>query len=186
MKLMASAEIARPRPIRRSESRKAARHNPRGGETFVSPAFDPTLIESAEYEWVSPLALPGLLVAPSRIRVEHPTITPLATRIRHDELLESEDGDVTTACQLPGRIVADAFATASTRLGGATPPDIAGDDEYTERAALQLPGLLVAVTAPAEPQVSPRPRGLCADCIHRDCCDFPRPESGVWRCEEYA
>ncbi len=28
--------------------------------------------------------------------------------------------------------------------------------------------------------------GLCSNCIHRDTCQFPRPQGGVWRCEEYA
>jgi len=27
--------------------------------------------------------------------------------------------------------------------------------------------------------------GLCRNCIHRETCSFPRPESGVWHCEEY-
>jgi len=27
--------------------------------------------------------------------------------------------------------------------------------------------------------------GLCANCLHRDTCGFPKPESGVWHCEEY-
>lgn len=27
--------------------------------------------------------------------------------------------------------------------------------------------------------------GLCADCAHRDACTLPKPEGGVWRCEEY-
>ena len=27
--------------------------------------------------------------------------------------------------------------------------------------------------------------GLCSNCIHRETCSFPKPESGVWHCEEY-
>ncbi|HON37571.1 MAG: hypothetical protein ACOX3E_16290 [Desulfomonilia bacterium] len=27
--------------------------------------------------------------------------------------------------------------------------------------------------------------GLCGNCVNRDTCRFPRPESGVWHCEEY-
>ncbi len=27
--------------------------------------------------------------------------------------------------------------------------------------------------------------GLCANCDHRDTCTLPRPEGGVWHCEEY-
>jgi hypothetical protein len=28
-------------------------------------------------------------------------------------------------------------------------------------------------------------KGLCVDCEDRRTCTFPRPEGGVWRCEEY-
>lgn len=28
-------------------------------------------------------------------------------------------------------------------------------------------------------------KGLCVNCGHRDTCAFPRPEGGVWHCEEY-
>jgi len=28
-------------------------------------------------------------------------------------------------------------------------------------------------------------RGLCRTCANREHCTFPRPEGGVWRCEEY-
>jgi len=27
--------------------------------------------------------------------------------------------------------------------------------------------------------------GLCSNCEHRKECSFPKPESGVWHCEEY-
>ena len=27
--------------------------------------------------------------------------------------------------------------------------------------------------------------GLCVNCEHRETCTFPRPEGGVWHCEEY-
>jgi hypothetical protein len=27
--------------------------------------------------------------------------------------------------------------------------------------------------------------GLCSDCENRQTCVFPKPEGGVWRCEEY-
>ena len=27
--------------------------------------------------------------------------------------------------------------------------------------------------------------GLCSNCEKRETCTFPKPESGVWRCEEY-
>ena len=27
--------------------------------------------------------------------------------------------------------------------------------------------------------------GLCANCENRETCIYPKPEGGVWRCEEY-
>ena len=29
-------------------------------------------------------------------------------------------------------------------------------------------------------------KGLCVNCENRTTCIFPKPETGVWRCEEYA
>jgi DNA-binding NtrC family response regulator len=50
----------------------------------------------------------------------------------------------------------------------------------------------------ADPQVSAVPRpssdngehstkflGLCSNCDNRETCAYPKPEGGVWRCEEY-
>ncbi|MEW5922915.1 MAG: hypothetical protein AB1746_02910 [Candidatus Zixiibacteriota bacterium] len=28
-------------------------------------------------------------------------------------------------------------------------------------------------------------KGLCVNCADRDCCALPKPEGGVWHCEEY-
>jgi hypothetical protein len=28
-------------------------------------------------------------------------------------------------------------------------------------------------------------KGLCKNCENRPTCSYPKPESGVWRCEEY-
>jgi hypothetical protein len=28
-------------------------------------------------------------------------------------------------------------------------------------------------------------QGLCASCADRDVCIYPKPDGGVWRCEEY-
>ena len=30
-----------------------------------------------------------------------------------------------------------------------------------------------------------RHKGLCGNCDNRESCTFPRPEGGVWHCEEY-
>ena len=47
----------------------------------------------------------------------------------------------------------------------------------------------------AAPEISAKPRvatekttrlqGLCVNCANRDTCTFPKPEGGVWHCEEY-
>jgi hypothetical protein len=36
-----------------------------------------------------------------------------------------------------------------------------------------------------EDKVSTRFKGLCKNCDNRLTCTLPRPESGVWHCEEY-
>jgi len=28
-------------------------------------------------------------------------------------------------------------------------------------------------------------RGLCSNCDNRETCTYPKPEGGIWRCEEY-
>ncbi len=38
-------------------------------------------------------------------------------------------------------------------------------------------------TSRKEPQS--RLQGLCGSCEDRDVCIYPKPEGGVWRCEEY-
>jgi hypothetical protein len=46
--------------------------------------------------------------------------------------------------------------------------------------------------APEIRSAAPRPRessaylGLCSNCDNRETCIYPKPEGGVWRCEEYA
>jgi len=34
-------------------------------------------------------------------------------------------------------------------------------------------------------QSSNKVMGLCSNCKNRSTCSFPKPESGVWHCEEY-
>lgn len=39
---------------------------------------------------------------------------------------------------------------------------------------------------PIPPSLDPLPgRGLCTNCENRATCTFPKPEGGVWHCEEY-
>jgi len=37
----------------------------------------------------------------------------------------------------------------------------------------------------AKPGASGAVLGLCGNCSNRDTCRFPRPDAGVWHCEEY-
>lgn len=37
----------------------------------------------------------------------------------------------------------------------------------------------------AKQEDSVKYKGLCVNCENREHCTFPKPESGVWRCEEY-
>jgi len=63
---------------------------------------------------------------------------------------------------------------------------------------LQCEEFQMSVPMPSLPPVSVRPRpsstngerssrllGLCANCDIREICTYPKPEGGVWRCEEY-
>jgi len=67
-----------------------------------SPARHPR-VESAEYEWTTPLNLPGLIVLPtdSPSRAVH---SGSGAGVHDDDLIESEDGDVSSAFQFPGRL----------------------------------------------------------------------------------
>lgn len=47
-----------------------------------------------------------------------------------------------------------------------------------------LPPDLVA-TPPTAERDSGIHRGLCKNCANRETCTFPRPEGGVWHCDEY-
>lgn len=146
--------------------------------------ISPALIESAEYEYTSAVNMPGLLVAADQIRPESSQPVRRAVSRPADELLATEDGDAVSICQLPGRIVSESPWTG--RVVPARTDDEPDElDEYSERAALQWPGLLVIPEASAESPSREQPRGLCTDCLIRAECQFPKPASGVWRCEEY-
>lgn len=68
-------------------------------------------------------------------------------------------------------------------------------EEYEQAEASQNNGRVLApgvVKAPAG-HIANNPGnhdrkpilGLCSNCIHRKKCSFPKPDSGVWHCEEY-
>ncbi len=50
-------------------------------------------------------------------------------------------------------------------------------------AALSRPGASKGDLGPAEADA--QHMGLCRTCAGRAACAFPRPEGGVWQCEEY-
>jgi len=45
------------------------------------------------------------------------------------------------------------------------------------------PPIRSAALRPRESSAYP---GLCSNCENRETCIYPKPEGGVWRCEEYA
>ncbi len=64
------------------------------------------------------------------------------------------------------------------------------------RVILQCEQFEMGFREPSAPPASVRPRatsdensngyaGLCSNCDHRETCIYPKPEGGVWRCEEY-
>ena len=178
----ATAERTRTRDTHLNSEKAEAR------KAVSSPQLpQPVLIESDEYEWTTSLNLPGLIASPTAVQPvkarESRAIWP-----HLDGIIETEDGDATSFCQLPGRLGSPAEipspGASSAHAGGLSEWAV---DEYIEVTAMQLPGLLVepiAMTGQSgERSVA---RGLCATCVHCDECNFPRPSSGVWRCEEYA
>lgn len=143
------------------------------------------LVENAEYEWTTHLNLPGLIVSPRAI--EPPPEPAGPVRFAVDEMYETEDGDAASACQLPGAPGVAPGPPATSLTDSPARNELSELDEYSELAAMQMPGRIAAVqVAPVEVDDAPRVRGLCATCIHEAHCDFPRPAGGVWRCEEYA
>jgi hypothetical protein len=145
----------------------------------------PNLVENEEYEWTSALSLPGLIV--SKAVEEPPAATVVPTRQRGGiELVETEDGDATSACQLPGGLIPAAEPIAFREETLSKRSELEWGDEYTDRAAMQLPGCVVGpVDTTGEATAPAATKGLCATCLHLPTCNFPRAESGVWRCEEY-
>lgn len=146
----------------------------------------PHLLESEEYEWTTTLNFPGLLVAPSNIDARMPQ-TARSNRPTIGDVIQTEDGDASSACQLPGGLGVTVFTPTTPASIRRQRHELEEADEYSDRAAMQMPGGLIAMqcTVPEEEPIHAA-RGLCANCIHNATCDFPRPASGVWRCEEFA
>jgi putative hemolysin len=146
----------------------------------------PNLVESEEYEWVSAVNMPGLIASP-RSAGSAPQKSVVSERHDLGEVVETEDGDTTSVCQLPGGLHIEGapsmFAAAQPRSGD----ELQCEDEYSEITAMQMPGGIVSpLTEDCGSKQAASVRGLCTTCIHDANCDFPRPAGGVWRCEEYA
>jgi len=43
----------------------------------------------------------------------------------------------------------------------------------------------VSASAPTETIGSDKYKGLCSNCENRETCVFPKPQGGIWHCEEY-
>ena len=63
------------------------------------------------------------------------------------------------------------FEGYDTRSTGPMPP------QASVHSASQTP----SVSASQDPTL----KGLCVSCARRDTCTFPKPEGGVWQCEEF-
>ncbi len=57
--------------------------------------------------------------------------------------------------------------------------------ELFEVFAPPPPGTVAAAREPVGSQDTGEYKGLCVNCENRNTCSVPRPEGGVWHCEEY-
>lgn len=120
------------------------------------------------------------------------------------EIFVCEEGEAISPLPIPGLIgsrrrhgqsVGDRHYTSGiARPPAQWEPDFtAARTGWTEEdgAALQMPGMIVDQNAATvslkveQPTNTTSAKGLCATCELCETCTFPRPESGVWRCEEY-
>lgn len=58
-------------------------------------------------------------------------------------------------------------------------------EEFDSGLAPVAPHKSAEKTEAAEPVENQKFKGLCVNCENRHSCTFPKPESGVWHCEEY-
>ncbi|MCK4679077.1 MAG: hypothetical protein KAT48_13160 [Bacteroidales bacterium] len=56
-------------------------------------------------------------------------------------------------------------------------------DDYVPVQELQKPEK--KVESKTEEKSKGKLKGLCVNCEDRDTCTFPKPEGGIWHCEEY-
>lgn len=142
-------------------------------------------VESNEYEWASPMSLPGLIATSTACRDPHlPSTSP--ARPSTDEVFETEDGDASHWFQCPGALACESADVVWPDQSDRPRNELSDEDEYMMSAARQLPGQLIQPTEKVDAENRRiGSHGLCADCLNHDSCDFPRPAGGVWQCEEY-
>lgn len=56
-------------------------------------------------------------------------------------------------------------------------------DDYVQQKTVEVEMELTPEKAVAEKTLEFT--GLCVNCNHRNTCAFPKPDGGVWHCEEY-
>ena len=58
-------------------------------------------------------------------------------------------------------------------------------EEFDAYVPMTPPKSSVSVSAPTEMIDSDKYKGLCSNCENREACMLPKPEGGIWHCEEY-
>ncbi len=142
-------------------------------------------VESDEYEWASPMSLPGLIAFSMECR--DPQLSSISSaRPSTDELFDTEDGDASHWVQCPGSLACGSADVVCRDRLDQPRNELSDEDEYMMSAAKQLPGQIIQPTVNEDAENRRvGSHGLCADCLNHDSCDFPRPAGGVWQCEEY-
>jgi hypothetical protein len=59
------------------------------------------------------------------------------------------------------------------------------DTRPTDPAARRTPTHVRSETSAASVGPTSTLKGLCVSCAKRDTCTFPKPEGGVWHCDEF-
>jgi hypothetical protein len=97
-----------------------------------------------------------------------------------------KDRQVSASRQGAGLCASCKNLPACTYVEGFSPP-ILHCDEYEGGGSFRRPSPRSNPSAagPSAGRGPERLMGLCTNCAERDKCAFPRPESGVWHCEEY-
>jgi len=82
-----------------------------------------------------------------------------------------------STCAFPRRKDQPVLSCEEFDDGGRRPTEITGaDDPLVPEPQAQVTDIT------HEP---PRHKGLCATCNNRETCTFPKPEGGIWHCEEF-